>query len=35
VQQGTEDDVETLINWMLTSARRIGGMPAPDRACGP
>lgn len=27
LQQLTEDDVESLIDWMLTSARRIGGKP--------
>ncbi|GHH38230.1 tyrosine-type recombinase/integrase [Streptomyces candidus] len=27
LQQLTEDDVESLIDWMLTSARRIGGTP--------
>jgi integrase len=27
VQQLTEEDVESLIDWMLTSARRIGGKP--------
>ncbi|WP_033321485.1 hypothetical protein [Streptomyces yerevanensis] len=32
MQQLTEEDVEALIDWMITSARRIGGTPGTGRS---